>query len=114
MQMYVKFDTSTNTILAGPQGGGAGLDGWYPYVGLPNLEMGQAVRYKYDEALRSVIQIPDGEPVGPDYRNLRVDHYPQLAEQLDNLFHDIEAGNLTTTGSFYTAIKAVKDAYPKP
>ena len=40
--------------------------------------------------------------------------YPDLGEQFDLLFKDIEAGTLTTSGQFYTALKAVKDKYPKP
>ena len=39
--------------------------------------------------------------------------YPDLREQLDKLFHDIDEGKLDKTGTFYTAIKAVKDKYPK-
>ena len=39
--------------------------------------------------------------------------YPELGEQFDLLFKDIEAGTLTTSGQFFTAIKAVKDKYPK-
>jgi hypothetical protein len=46
--------------------------------------------------------------------NARESAYPVLKEQFDMLFHDIENGTLDTTGEFYTAIKAVKDAYPKP
>ena len=40
--------------------------------------------------------------------------YPELGEQFDLLFKDIEAGTLTTSGQFFTALKAVKDKYPKP
>ena len=40
--------------------------------------------------------------------------YPSIGDQLDNLYKDIVAGTLTTSGSFATAIKAVKDKYPKP
>tara|TARA_Y100001960_G_C14335126_1_gene661968 strand:- start:95 stop:448 length:354 start_codon:yes stop_codon:yes gene_type:complete len=39
--------------------------------------------------------------------------YPDIKEQLDKLFHDIDDGKLDKTGTFYTAIKAVKDANPK-
>ena len=39
--------------------------------------------------------------------------YPDIKEQLDKLFHDIDEGKLDKTGSFYTALKAVKDANPK-
>ena len=40
--------------------------------------------------------------------------YPDLGEQFDLLFKDINEGTLDKTGGFYTAIKAVKDANPKP
>ena len=40
--------------------------------------------------------------------------YPTIGDQLDNLYKDIVAGTLTTSGAFATAIKAVKDKYPKP
>ena len=45
--------------------------------------------------------------------NQRFPEYPDLREQLDKLFHDIDEGKLDKTGTFYTAIKAVKDKYPK-
>ena len=40
--------------------------------------------------------------------------YPNLGEQFDLLFKDINEGTLDKTGVFYTAIKSVKDAHPKP
>ena len=40
--------------------------------------------------------------------------YPSIGDQLDNLYKDIVAGTVTTSGAFATAIKAVKDKYPKP
>ena len=40
--------------------------------------------------------------------------YPSIGDQLDNLYKDILAGTLTSSGTFATAIKAVKDKYPKP
>ena len=39
--------------------------------------------------------------------------YDTIGDQLDKLWHDIDQGKLDKTGSFYTAIKAVKDKYPK-
>tara|TARA_B100001939_G_scaffold276102_1_gene244302 strand:- start:3748 stop:3945 length:198 start_codon:yes stop_codon:yes gene_type:complete len=46
----------------------------------------------------------------------RRDYYEKLGEQLDNLFHDIEAGKFgetPKTGAFYLGRKAVKDKFPK-
>ena len=42
--------------------------------------------------------------------------YPDIPEQLDTLYKDIDAGKLGTdakTGDWYTAVKAVKDGTPK-
>ena len=43
--------------------------------------------------------------------------YPQIPEQLDQLFRDITAGKFgedAKTGEWYIAIKDVKDSNPKP
>lgn len=39
--------------------------------------------------------------------------YPEIGEQLDQLYKDMVAGKLDTTGTWATGIKAVKDAHPK-
>lgn len=44
------------------------------------------------------------------YANKRKRRYPHHRDQLDQLWHDIDEGKLDKTGSWYTAIKAVKDA----
>ena len=38
----------------------------------------------------------------------------KFKEQLDQLYHDMTAGKLDATGEWHKAIKAVKDANPKP
>ena len=43
-----------------------------------------------------------------------VTSYPSLEEQLDKLFHDIDAGKLDKTADFYKALKEVKDTFHKP
>ena len=51
------------------------------------------------------------------YKSKRANAYPQIAEQLDKLFHDIDGGLLgedAKTGSLYLALKEVKDDNPKP
>ena len=43
--------------------------------------------------------------------------YPKLAEQLDQLFHDIESGKFgdtAKTGNWYVGISSVKNTFPKP
>ena len=43
----------------------------------------------------------------------RFNSYPSMAEQLDLLYHDMVADKGDKTGTWYAAIKAVKDATPK-
>ena len=48
------------------------------------------------------------------YQRTRADAYEEVKEQLDQLYHDMTAGKLDATGEWHKAIKAVKDATPKP
>ena len=51
-------------------------------------------------------------------QNTRAIAYPSIRDQLDMLWHAIDVGDWTAvkvkTTSFYTELKAVKDANPKP
>ena len=47
------------------------------------------------------------------YQRDRADSYPKIGEQLDMLFHAIDAGKVDKTSDFYKSLKAVKDKYPK-
>ena len=52
-----------------------------------------------------------------EYQGHRANTYPQVTEQLDQLYHDMKDGKLgvgATTGSWYVGITSVKTAYPKP
>tara|TARA_B100001094_G_scaffold121611_2_gene117345 strand:+ start:1248 stop:1511 length:264 start_codon:yes stop_codon:yes gene_type:complete len=50
------------------------------------------------------------------YKLNRRDNYPSIPEQLDLLWHaiDADADLKTKLSAFYNSIKAVKDANPKP
>ena len=51
------------------------------------------------------------------YSVSRRNDFIELSEQLDKLYHDIDAGILgdsAKSGAFYTYIKGIKDTYPKP
>ena len=50
----------------------------------------------------------------PKVRGDRREAYPELAEQLDMLYHDMTAGKGDKTGDWYTAITKVKSDNPKP
>ena len=54
-----------------------------------------------------------------DYAELRTNSqvagsYPNIPDQLDKLYHDIDDGKLDKTGTWYAAIKATKDKFTKP
>ena len=55
------------------------------------------------------------EPVfiSQGYKLARGIAYGTIGDQLDMLWHAIDTNSLNKTSDFYTAIKAVKDAYPK-
>jgi len=48
------------------------------------------------------------------WRNERMNLYGQWGDQLDKLWHDIENGTLDKEGSWFKAIKEIKDGNPKP
>jgi len=50
------------------------------------------------------------------YKRDRARSYPEIGEQLDMLFHaiDADADLKTKFADFYDEIKAIKDANPKP
>lgn len=54
------------------------------------------------------------EPV-QEYKNDRMMAYPSVGDQLDMLWHAIDANETLKTqfADFYNAIRAVKDAHPK-
>ena len=51
---------------------------------------------------------------GNAYQRTRKPEYAEIREQLDQLYHDMTAGKGDATGEWYKAVKAVKDATPKP
>ena len=75
----------------------------------------------YQQFIRDVkeqgIGIVEGpDIVTPDYKDSRLSDYPDIGEQLDALYHAIDAdsdlkGKFST---FHTAVKKIKDKYPKP
>jgi hypothetical protein len=48
------------------------------------------------------------------YRTQRGQEYPQISDQLDMLWHAMDGNAAARLEPFYSAIKAVKDKYPKP
>ena len=63
------------------------------------------INAKYDELIKAW---NDSE-----YQRNRKPEYPKIGDQLDMLFHAIDAGKVDKTSDFYKSLKAVKDKYPK-
>ena len=67
-----------------------------------------------EAALIAQSELPDTTP----YDKKRRMEYPTIGDQLDMLWHAVDTGDWTPTKvkttEFYTALKAVKDAHPKP
>lgn len=47
------------------------------------------------------------------YSKKRADAYPDVREQLDMLFHDMQSGNIPVATTFFNAIQEIKHKYPK-
>ena len=86
---------------------------WY---GWKNLEDGEV--YSNIKVLDDNAVLPSEEEINQKIAELewkanRQNNYPQLSEQFDKLWHDLNNETLDKTGEFFTAIKNVKDTYPK-
>ena len=73
-------------------------------LGKPTVTWSE-VKAKYDELVEEDKKIK--------YQRDRKLEYPEIGDQLDMLFHAIDAGALDKNSDFYTTLKAVKDKYPK-
>ena len=112
MQLYVQYDKENEKVIAGPQGSQLD-DTWVPFIPARDLEERQEVHSRWVEEVGVVLQV-GGEKLVPDYAEQRFTAYPELREQFDTLWHDINNGALDKTGKFYSAISEVKETYPKP
>jgi hypothetical protein len=58
-------------------------------------------------------QLPDPNYI-PPYPARRYNAYPQITDQLDMLWHELNtSGSISADGAWFSSIKAVKDAHPK-
>jgi len=75
-----------------------------------NSEIAQPTDAEVNAEVARLQAISDGNA----YQRTRATAYEEVQEQLDQLYHDMTAGKLDATGEWHKAIKAVKDATPKP
>ncbi len=78
-----------------------------------NNERSEFESADYDQAIEDLAQSKlDEQDNGYSYA--RAEAYDTIVDQLDLLYHDMTANKGDKTGEWYKAIKAVKDANPKP
>jgi hypothetical protein len=68
----------------------------------------------YTEEQRYGFFIGLADHIKTQYQRDRQPVYPSLGNQLDMLWHELNAsGSISTDGTWFNAIKTVKDAHPK-
>jgi hypothetical protein len=101
----------TKALLSLRPGAAWSLDG-DQYEGLVWLDQQQSKPTKEELTLEA--DRLQAEYDAKEYQRIRAIQYPSIANQLDMLWHAMNTGALPKVDSFYDAIKAVKDANPKP
>ena len=81
------------------------VDGEVDYLDGQTPPTGKAIEAKLKEL--------QDEYEAKQYQRDRQPEYPAIGDQLDMLFHAIDAGKVDKTSDFYKSLKAVKDKYPK-
>ena len=66
------------------------------------------------DAIESQAETDKAAWVAKTYSRDRYNAYANVKEQLDQLYHDMAADKGDKTGTWFAAVKAVKDANPKP
>ena len=66
-----------------------------------------------DKEIADTLELLNAEFENNKYARNRKKSYPEIADQLDMIYHAIDAGALDKDSDFYKALKAVKDKYPK-
>ncbi len=87
---------------------------WYDWKNIDDGEIYSNVKVVKDGAVMTTEEEVNAKIEELQFQENRAKAYPQLAEQLDLLYHDMTAGKGDKTGEWYKAIKKVKDDNPKP
>ena len=66
-----------------------------------------------EDQIQAKLKELQAEYEASEYQRDRQPEYPAIGDQLDMLFHAIDAGKVDKTSDFYKSLKAVKDKYPK-
>jgi hypothetical protein len=87
---------------------------WYGWINLEDGEVYSNLKLNDDTAIMPTEDEVNAKIAELEWKQNRISAYPQLGEQFDKLWHDINNGTLDETGEFFTALKQVKDDNPKP
>src|SRR5210317_2228698 len=90
---------------------------WYGWINLEDGEVYSNLKLNDDTAIMPTEDEVNAKIAELEWEQNRISAYPQLGEQFDKLWHDIDGGLLgedAKTGSLYLALKEVKDNNPKP
>jgi len=88
---------------------------WYGWINLEDGEVLSNVKVVKDGATIPTQSEFDSKKGELEVQQERAFAYPAIGDQLDMLFHAIDGDETLKTqfADFYTALKAVKDQYPK-
>ena len=87
---------------------------WYGWVDIDGEKNYSNLKLNDDTAVMPTEEEVNAKIAELQWEQNRRNGYPALGEQFDKLWHDINNGTLDETGEFFTALKSVKDQFPKP
>ncbi len=93
--------------------GMAGYSWNFPFTDYSQLKVADGQTKPTEAAIAAKLAQLKDEWTNSDYQRKRVSEYPNIGDQLDNLYKDMLAGRLDHTGEWAKSIKATKDKYPK-
>jgi hypothetical protein len=74
---------------------------------------GDAKSKPTEKEIADTLELLEAEWEASEYARNRKKSYPAIADQLDMIYHAIDAGALDKDSNFFKALKAVKDKFPK-
>ena len=113
MKTFIHLDANGHIIgtSSAPDSADAGDDPLTKEVHVPDGVRVSAYSHSYVNGM--LVPVPSRTPQAPPYTDRRRDAYPPIGEQLDALWHAMDAGHIPKVAAFYDPIATVKAAHPK-
>ena len=89
------------------------INGDDSYSNIQWLEPSGGQTIPTESELNAEISRLNTEYINKQYQRVRETKYSEIGEQLDMLYHDMVAGKLDSTGTWFNHVKSVKDSNPK-